>query len=322
VKHNFTVEEKHNKCRFDKYIADMINSCSRAQAKFLILNSMVSINGVKDNNCGKKLKTKDEIFLVFEDIPISLTPFKYDLNIIYEDNSLVVLDKPANLTVHPGAKENNETLANALISRFPNLSTISGSFRPGIVHRLDKDTSGLIIIAKNNETHINLKEQIIERSIKRSYLSITYGTPIPKIGQIVTKIAPMKNDPTKMHVTKNINGKLAITDYRVINSYENQQFALVECNLTTGRTHQIRVHMHYKRNPIIGDRKYAGYYNFNTNTVSNSLLAYKIKALNRQALHAYKIKFIHPVTKKQISCESPLEKSLADILHLMKKDIF
>jgi 23S rRNA pseudouridine1911/1915/1917 synthase len=283
---------------------------------------MVSINGVKESNCGKKLKSNDEIVLTFEDIPISLTPFDYNLDIIYEDEYLVVLDKPANLTVHPGVKENHKTLANALVARFPNLSTVSGSFRPGIVHRLDKDTSGLIIIAKDNDVHIKLKGQIIERNVKRSYLAITYGVPLPKIGQIITKIAPMKNDPTKMHITNDINAKLAVTDYRVIDSFENQQFSLVECNLGTGRTHQIRVHMHYKNSPIIGDKKYAGYYNFNADAVSNSQLADKIKNIDRHALHACKIEFTHPITEKQISCEAPLEKSLAHILHLMKKDVF
>ena len=299
----------------------MIDSCSRSQAKFLILNNMVSINGANDNNYRRILKSNDKVFLTFKNTPIILKPFDLKLNIVFEDEYLAVLDKPPNLTVHPGVKENHKTLANALVAQYAQLSTMSGSFRPGIVHRLDKDTSGLIIIAKNNDVHIKLKGQIIERNIKRSYLAVTFGVPMPKIGHIATRIAPMKHDPTKMYITNDINAKLAITHYRVIESFENQLFALVECNLDTGRTHQIRVHMHFKNSPIVGDKKYASHYNFNADIVSNNLLAYKIKNLNRHALHAHKIQFSHPITNLQMSFESPLEKNLTDIVNLMKKDM-
>ena len=229
----------------------------------------------------------------------------------------MVINKPSNITVHPGSNTKNKTLANALVAYSNNLSSASGENRPGIVHRLDKNTSGLMLVAKNNETHIYLCGQILERKVKRKYLALTYGVPNPVIGRIITNIAPSKKDPTKMQVVKDEDAKIAITNYRVINIYENNMFSLVECELETGRTHQIRVHMKYKNTPISGDQKYALYYNFNPEFVSKEL-SNKVKELNRQALHAYKISFTHPKSLKPMEFEIPMDNSIQDILDLLK----
>ena len=176
-----------------------------------------------------------------------------------------------------------------------------------------------MLVAKNNETHLYLCGQILERKVKRKYLTLTYGVPNPIIGRIITNIAPNKKDPTKMQVVKDDDAKIAITNYRVINSYENRMFSLVECELETGRTHQIRVHMKYKNTPVVGDQKYSLYYNFNPEFVSKEL-SNKIKKLNRQALHAYKIAFVHPRSLKPMEFEIPMDNSIQEIINLLKID--
>tara|TARA_B110000503_G_C7135515_1_gene408617 strand:- start:876 stop:1838 length:963 start_codon:yes stop_codon:yes gene_type:complete len=320
MEYNLTVEQQHENQRIDKYISDAVTECSRSQAKSLILSFVVSVNGVKEKSCSRKLKNNDKIHLIFEKPCTLLLPFHYKLNIVYEDKYLIIINKPPHLAVHPGVNQPNKTLVNALVTRFSELSTTNGDSQPGIVHRLDKNTSGLIIVAKDNDTHSKLKNQIIKREIKREYLALVHGVPIPKAGRILTRISPTRNDPTKMRVSWNSEDKIAITNYRILNSYEKGQFSIVKCDLETGRTHQIRVHMLYKGSPILGDKKYAAHSNFNRNTLSSALLADKIDCLRRHALHACRIEFTHPVTLKNIICESSLEDSLADILSLMKKD--
>ncbi len=305
--------------RLDKYITSKIEKQTRSQIQFLILNSKVTINNDIERNCGKKIKIGDKISLSIIKQPTTIEPYNFKLNIIYEDEDLIVINKPSDLTVHPGSNTKNKTLANALVAYSNNLSSASGENRPGIVHRLDKYTSGLMLVAKNNETHLYLCGQILERKVKRKYLTLIYGVPNPIIGRIITNIAPNKKDPTKMQVVKDDDAKIAITNYRVINSYENRMFSLVECELETGRTHQIRVHMKYKNTPVVGDQKYSLYYNFNPEFVSKELNN-KIKKLNRQALHAYKIAFVHPRSFKPMEFEIPMDNSIQEIINLLKID--
>jgi 23S rRNA pseudouridine1911/1915/1917 synthase len=305
--------------RLDKCITLKIGERTRSQIQFLILNSKVTLNNNIEKNCGKKVRVGDKITLTIVSKPTTLVPYHLDLNIVYEDEELLVIHKPAGLTVHPGTNTENNTLANALVAYCKNLSSASGDTRPGIVHRLDKDTSGLMLVAKNNETHLYLCGQIMERRVKRKYLALTYGVPNPVIGQIVTNIAPSKSDPTKMQVVGSAAGKVAITNYRVLKVFENRMFSLVECELETGRTHQIRVHMKYKNNPIVGDQKYAIYYNYNVGVVSHSVVD-EIKLLGRQALHAYKIAFTHPKTQKPMEFEIPMDKKIQRLIDLLQMD--
>ena len=319
IAYDFEVISGEQGERLDKFITSKISEQTRSQVQFLILNSGVTLNNIIEKNCGKKLKIGDLISIFIITKQTSIEPYNLKLDIVYEDEDLMVINKPANLTVHPGTNTDNQTLANALVSYCKTLSSASGDDRPGIVHRLDKDTSGLMLIAKNNDTHLYLCGQIMERKVKRIYLAITYGVPNPIIGRIITNLAPCKKNPTKMRVVADETGKIAITNYRVIHVYENRMFSLVECELETGRTHQIRVHMKYKNTPIVGDKKYSLYYNFNPEFVSKELVD-KIRSFDRQALHAYKISFTHPKSLKPLEFEIPIDSGMKEILNLLKVD--
>ena len=317
--YNFEVLEGEGGERLDKYITSKIVERTRSQIQFLILNSKVVVNDNIEKNCGKKVRSGDKIVLAIVAKQNTLEPYHLKLDIVYEDDELLVIHKPSGLTVHPGTNTDNNTLANALVAYCKNLSSASGDTRPGIVHRLDKDTSGLMLVAKNNETHLYLCGQIMERKVKRRYLALTYGVPNPVIGQIVTNLAPSKNDPTKMQVVSSAAGKIAITNYRVLKVFENRMFSLVECELETGRTHQIRVHMKYKNNPIVGDQKYSVYYNYNVEVVSHSVVD-EIKLLGRQALHAYQIAFTHPKTQKPMEFQIPMDAKIQRLIDLLRED--
>jgi len=231
----------------------------------------------------------------------------------------MVVNKPAGMTVHPGANTGSQTLVNALINYEKPLSTVSGIDRPGIVHRLDKDTSGLMLIAKNNVTHLCLSKQILERKVKRKYLALVYGMPNPILGKITTGITKSSHDHTKMQVVKNKEARIATTYYRILNTYNNKMFSLVECELETGRTHQIRVHMKFKNNPIVGDQKYSNNHNLNSRLISYNLFD-KLNKLNRQALQAYKICFLHPRNFKLIELEIPMDIDIKNIVDLFHND--
>lgn len=319
IAYNFEVISGEEEERLDKYITSKITEQTRSQIQFLILNSGVLLNNIIERNCGKKVKLGDLISISIIKKEYSIKPYDLKLDIVFEDDDLIVINKPPNLIVHPGTNTDNKTLVNALISYCKHLSSASGDDRPGIVHRLDKDTSGLMLVAKNNETHIYLCRQIMERKVKRRYLALTYGVPNPIIGRIITNVAPCKKNPTKMRIVSDETGKIAITNYKVIRVYENKMFSLVECELETGRTHQIRVHMKYKNTPIVGDKKYALYYNFNPEFVLKELVD-KIKIFNRHALHAYKISFTHPKSLKPLEFEMPIDNSMKEILDLLKSD--
>ncbi|WPX96523.1 RluA family pseudouridine synthase [Candidatus Bandiella euplotis] len=317
--YSFEVKEGEGGERIDKYITSQLGGRTRSQIQFLILNSSVYLNNNVEKNCGKKIKCGDRINLTIHSKPTTLKPYHINLDVVYEDEDLLVINKPAGLTVHPGANTQNDTLANALIAQFENLSSASGETRPGIVHRLDKNTSGLMLVAKNNETHLYLCGQIMERKVKRKYLALTYGVPNPVMGQIATNIAPCKKDPTKMRVVGGAVGKIAVTNYRVLKVFENRMFSLVECELETGRTHQIRVHMKYKNNPIVGDQKYAIYYNFNVGIVSSQVVE-EIRLLGRQALHAHQLMFYHPKTQKPMIFEIPIDRKIKSLIDLLQVD--
>ena len=317
--YNIEVMQGEEGERIDKYITSKIDGQTRSQVKFLILNSKVLVNNCVERDCAKKVKCGDKITFTIVSKPTTLEPYPLNLDVIYKDDDLMVVNKPAGLAVHPGTNTQNTTLANALVMYCKDLSSIAGEARPGIVHRLDKDTSGLILIAKNNEAHSYLSDQIIKRKVKRKYWALTYGVPNPVIGKIITNVAPDKKDPTKMQVVSSTTGKIAITYYRVIKVFENSMFSLVECKLQTGRTHQIRVHMKHKNAPIVGDQKYAIYYNLNAKTVSSKIIE-AIKGLNRQALHAYQIAFIHPKTQQFMEFQIPMDEKIQKLIDLLTVD--
>ena len=244
---------------------------------------------------------------------------KIKLDIIYEDKSILLINKPKGMVVHPGAGNYKDTLVNALIFKFKkNLSDINGNLRPGIIHRIDKNTSGLLVVAKNNLAHADLSSQFSNHTIKRKYLCLTWGVVRPLNGRINTLISRDKKNRQLMTVS-DVNGKKAITNYKTIkvfNIKDIPKISLIECELETGRTHQIRVHLKYKGTSLLGDKQY-GKKNVRFKKINNNFF-YNLNNLAGQALHAKTLEFVHPITKKWMSFDSDLPDSFKKILNLLE----
>ena len=306
--------------RLDKFLSSKIDYLSRSKIQELINGGKVSFNNKQEFISSASVKKG--LYHVdlngLKDKSSHLEAYDHPLEIVYEDDYLMVVNKPAGLTVHPGAGNYNKTLVNALIHYSKDgLSTIGGEFRPGIVHRLDKDTTGLLIIAKDDLTHQALSEALSEREIKRYYLALVYGRPELKAGTIKTFIAKDKFDHTKMVITK-ATGKSAVTHYRVLESFSSDKFSLIECKLDTGRTHQIRIHLDYKGFPLIGEPVYNSTRNKYTARL-DEMHKKLISTFNRQALHAYKLEFIHPITEELINLEIDLPEDLEKLCQELKQ---
>ena len=239
-----------------------------------------------------------------------------NIKILHEDKDLIVLDKPSGLTVHPGAGHEEQTLVSFLTKKYgKNLSNLSGIDRPGIVHRLDKDTSGLLIIAKNNKTHQLLKEKFEKREINRLYLAIVWGLLEKNSGSFTMNIGRNPKNRKKFSILQ-IGGKKAITKYKVKKNFSNVA-SLIECKLLTGRTHQIRVHLSSSGNPLIGDKKYGKNKSKLLKNVDKSLINH-IVSFKRQALHAYFLSFIHPIKKEKIQLKSELPSDFSELIEKLK----
>ena len=317
---NFIVEANENNLRIDILINKREKLISRTRVKNLILKQKLKINNHVFNNPSKKISTGDEINL---QIPspqeTSLKPYNFELDVIYEDADLLIINKPAGIIMHPGAGNYEKTIVNALMHyNKDSLSTIGDELRPGIVHRIDKDTSGLIVIAKNNETHENLSLQFSQHTITRIYQLLIWGKLRPSSGKIDTFITRSSKNRQMMEVSSS-KGKRAITNYKTIEIFENDKtptLSLVECKLETGRTHQIRVHMTHMGNSIMGDGKYKKKYKKLKNIDTN--LENLIHKLDRQFLHAKTLGFIHPKNKKEMNFSSILPSELENILKLLR----
>ena len=312
---NLLVEKNDDILRVDQFINKYEKNLSRSQIKNLILKKNLSINNKLNDDPSKKIKIKDKISLIIpEPEEVNLKPYDYKIDIIYEDNDLLVLNKKADISMHPGAGNKDKTLVNALINYKKKLSNINGELRPGIVHRIDKDTSGLVVIAKNNFIHENLSNQFSEHTIERKYQTLVWGKLRPSNGRIETLIKRSSKNRQLMSVSLS-RGKNSITNYKTLEIFEKETiptFSLVECKLETGRTHQIRVHMSYKGNNIVGDQKYKKKFRKIKNI--NKDLEKKIKNLNRQFLHAVSLGFIHPTKNKRMNFKSKLPNELENIL--------
>ena len=318
---NLIVGKEENNLRVDVFINKKEELISRTRIKNLILKQKLKLNNQIINNPSKKVLTGDKINLkIPEPKKTSLKPFNFKLDIVYEDKDLLVLNKPAGIIMHPGAGNYDETIVNALIyNKKDVLSNIGDELRPGIVHRIDKNTSGLVVIAKNNIVHENLSRQFSKHSIKRIYQLLIWGKLRPSSGRIDTYITRSSKNRQMMEVS-NSKGKRAITNYKTIELFENDKiptFSLVECSLETGRTHQIRVHMKYMGNSIMGDDKYKKKYKKIKNINVN--LEKQITNLNRQFLHANTLGFIHPKTNKEMIFTSILPHELQKIVTLLRK---
>ena len=257
-----------------------------------------AVKGAKVLKANYKLRLGDEITVTLpEPQPLDVQPENIPLDIIYEDDDVVVVNKPRGMVVHPAAGNYNGTLVNALLYHCKNLSGINGVIRPGIVHRLDKDTSGIMICAKNDAAHVSLSQQIQNKTAQRTYLAVVRGNIKTDEGVIETLIARDKNDRKKMAVVKE-DGRQAITEYRVLERFG--KYTIVRCRLRTGRTHQIRVHMEYLGYPLVGDPKY-----------SPMKTPFDI---NGQALHSQTLEFDHPRTGQRLHFEAPLPEDLQKIV--------
>ncbi len=317
---NLIVKEDEIDQRIDVYVANKQKELSRTRVKKLIINKKVKLNNLIIEDPSKKVIQGDSIILeTIEENIKSLKPYNYNLKIVYEDDDIIVINKSSGISMHPGAGNYDNTIVNALINHnAKQLSDIGGDLRPGIVHRIDKDTSGLVVIAKNNYAHENLAKQFSKHTITRVYQALIWGKLRPQNGIIETLIKRSSKNRQLMEVGI-LKGKKAITKYNTIEVFENEKsptLSLVECKLKTGRTHQIRVHMSHKSNNIVGDQKYKK--KFKRLKKVDESLNNLIVSLKRQFLHAKILGFQHPKSEKYLEFDSVLPKELEIILNKLR----
>jgi len=316
-------------------VAEQTRALSRVRVQALIKEGLVARDGKPVINPSAKVKA-DEIYSVHVPPPEPAEPVaqKIPLTIVYEDDDLLVIDKPAGMVVHPAPGNRENTLVNALLAHCgTSLSGIGGVARPGIVHRLDKDTSGLMVVAKNDAAHQALSRQFSDRSLSRTYHAIVWGTPVPSTGKIEGSIGRSSRDRKKMAVVA--RGKSALTRYRVLETFgvqgsgfgvqgkkqnprtltpDPRTLSLIECKLATGRTHQIRVHLAHRKYPVVGDAVY-GRRKTDARGQKTEKLLYTFP---RQALHAIELKFRHPRTGKLMRFKSKLPADMAKLLRRLR----
>ena len=317
---NLIVFEDDSNIRVDYFISKHHREISRTRIKNLILNEKLKINNQIITDPAKKVLKDDVVHIIIpEPKKGSLKPYKYNLDIVYEDDDLMVINKPAGIIMHPGAGNYDNTIVNALVNYDKkSLSNIGDELRPGIVHRIDKNTSGLVVVAKNNLTHENLSIQFSKHTILRSYQLLIWGKLRPSKGRVETLITRSSKNRQMMEVS-NTKGKKAVTNYKTLECFENENtptLTLLECKLETGRTHQIRVHMNYLGNSIVGDDKYKKKFKKikNIDEKLNKLLI----NLNRQFLHAKTLGFIHPKKNEEMVFDSILPNELEIILKRLR----
>ena len=306
--------------RIDVYLNKKNNELSRSRIKNLILKKKLKVNDKILLDPSKKVLFGEKITL---DIPepekLSLKPYDFKLKIIYEDNFLLVIDKPSGISVHPGPGNYNNTIVNALMNyNNGKLSSIGDELRPGIVHRIDKDTSGLIVIAKDNLTHESLSEQFANHTVQRIYKVLVWGKLRPQNGKIKTYITRSQKNRQLMEVSFS-KGKIAITNYETLEIFENKKIptlSLLECKLETGRTHQIRVHMSHKGNNVFGDKKYKKKFKKFNNI--NIEIEKDLISLDRQFLHAEVLGFKHPYNGKTLKFHSDLPNDLKKLIKKLR----
>lgn len=295
---NIIVPDEFDGARLDKVIAEMEKEISRTHALKLIEEGNVTIDGKVVNKASIKIKSGTEIIVSLpEPEPTDIEAEDIPLDIVYEDDDILVVNKPQGMVVHPAHGHYQGTLVNALLSHCTNLSGINGEERPGIVHRIDKDTSGLLVVSKNDVSHMFLAEQLKDHSMHREYYALVKGMIKEESGKVDLPIGRSRQNRQKMAIDP-VNGKRAVTYFEVVTRYCD--YTLIKCRLETGRTHQIRVHMAYIGHPVEGDPIYG----------SGRSKLYK----EGQLLHAYRLTLMHPTLKKEMSFTCPLPKYFKDIL--------
>ncbi len=295
--YRLTVTEQEE--RLDRFLADRLPDLSRSHLKALIEEGLVTVGG-RSAKPSLKLRPRDDISVVVPDPqPLDLVAEDIPIAALYEDDDVIVVDKPAGLTVHPGPGHPSHTLVNAILARCPDLAGIKGTVRPGIVHRLDRDTSGVMVIAKNDAAHRDLTRQFKERTVQKTYLALVKGTPAPERSIIEGDIGRDPRNRKRMAVVA--RGRASRTRYTVIERLDGM--ALVEVAPETGRTHQIRAHFASIGHPLVGDTLYGG----------------RSALLERQFLHASTLLFSQPCTGEPVSCTSPLPADLGELLAALRR---
>ena len=296
------VLEEDLNIRIDKFLSTKLTDFSRSYLQDLIKEGYVFVNE-EHIKPSYKLEENDKVIVYLKPIEnLEVKPENIPLDIIYQDSSIAIINKPVGMVVHPSAGHHSGTLVNAILYHIKDLSGINGVYRPGIVHRIDMDTSGLIAIAKNDEAHKALAEQLKDHSMARTYVCLVKGILESKRGIIKTLIGRDKKNRLKQAVV-NEGGKEAITEFEVLETY-NDRFSLVKCQLQTGRTHQIRVHMNFIKHPIVNDPLYG----------ENHKISYE----SSQLLHAYELTLTHPVTKEQMTFNAPIPNHFIEAINSIK----
>jgi len=340
VEFNFKIPKGQAPERLDSWLTHQIPSVSRTRIQKAMDAGLIRVNNIVAK-ASRKIQPGDFVNCsLYKLPPIELTPQDLGLEIVYEDEYLLVANKPAGMCTHPGLGNRDKTLVNGVMYHLGCRQSISfeidedddegadlGAFfasddvRPGIVHRLDKDTSGMLIVSKNPEIHAQLQKQFLDRSISRKYYAIVWGQIEEKEGRIIGDIGRSSQNRKKFAVVKK-GGKNAITDFKVIETFETA--TLVELKLQTGRTHQIRVHLSHKKYPIIGDELYGG--NYLAGRAANSIFKSQsnqiLKLSNRQLLHAKEITFFHPVLKTRVNLDTKLPEDMEEVLNLLKTAVY
>lgn len=311
----FVITQEESGQRLDKWLSTKDDDWSRSLVQQWIKSGCVMLGGAPCTDTSYKIKEDDQFDI---DPPeakplLDLTPYPLALDIRFEDEHVIVLNKPVGLPVHPGPGHREKTLVHALLAHCGDtLSSMGGQERPGIVHRLDMDTSGLMIVAKHDNAHRFLSKQLETRTMSRTYQALVYGVPFPACGTITANIGRSKRDRKKMTVVQ-AGGREAVTHYKILSQFGDGAVSLVECKLETGRTHQIRVHMSFKGYPIIGDKDYDRK-RFHSLGGLEEEACEAIRTFPRQALHAYALAFIHPETKETMQFEVPLAADMVGLL--------
>ena len=310
---SFTVNPEQAGLRLDVFLAQADETFSRSQIKNAIEEGDVTVNG-KEPKVSRHLKAGDVVSIHIEPaIEAVAIPQDIPLAVVYEDASIIVINKPAGMVVHPASGNPDQTLVNALLFHCADLSGIGGVIRPGIVHRLDKETSGLIVAAKSDEAHRKLSAQFEKHDVHKKYIALVWGDVKGQSGEIVLPVGRHPVDRKKMS-TKSRRGKDALTLWKVLERYGTA--TLLDVEIKTGRTHQIRVHLSERGCPVIGDAVYGNAAKLQT--VKNAALKAEIKALNRQALHAAQLSFLHPQNGERMVFTAPLPEDMKNLCALFR----
>jgi 23S rRNA pseudouridine1911/1915/1917 synthase len=299
--------------RLDSLVASHLKEVSRTRVQYAILDGDILVNE-RVQKAGYRVRDGDRIEIDLPDPPpVELIPEAIPLNICYEDDDLIVVDKAAGMVVHPGAGVHSSTLVNALVHHFNELSGRAGHTRPGIVHRLDKETSGLLVVAKNDVVHERLSEQFRDRKVHKMYIAMVYGRVFKERGEIDARIGRSPHNRTRMSVLTGGNGRTAHTIFEVTGRYPD--FTLLDVRIKTGRTHQIRVHLSHVGHPVVGDAAYGG---GRENSIRDVTIRRAVQSLGRHFLHSAELAFDHPRSGKRLGFTSTLPPELAEFLSAVK----